>query len=620
MKYFCPPNLTSAPSSVAFECERQRNAEAIEGIEVTGEIIRQQVNNNISEQQASAAVAELKSKPVTSRLDTLIDKQPSGSSTSREHALASVKLLSEILATLKSSVSQSLLTATTTQMISDNVVVIKDFLLASSGDRETQKILSDINKLISSIGGSLYELSKDKNIDKAQVEDVITEVSGLKKVVDDVDGGTISDDDDDNDDDDDVAPKVPPVPPPMPPPTTEASESNFEPNNTSSADADDDVEDKLEDDIAILKQRHQYVKKLWAAADIKKSKISSRIGAITRMFNNKNPNIKLIALRLNQVESLIIKAKRGDKVPDPTETPAANRTTNPATSNSTAPRVKVARPITKDSITSAKAKLTSIADIDTGNLSLKEVLALNEAMAMQSAESSSTGPIKERIDSFANLMESKKKRDLSTALPEDKKKITRHTKKSLANAERTKKRIAEARARSRQQSGKGSADSANSSMTPGGWLGNLYIDVESLAEGRLEVFDNGKHIISRKVPADFIALLTETYNRRNKYNASSWKLYARVLALSNIQVSKKNKKFSQVKSMVDEMRAKKSAARVKRQGALLKGKGASLMPALERTELQEQLELVDGTIAGGNNNPELLVLKSELEAAIAQRR
>jgi hypothetical protein len=621
MKYFQPIDLKTAPSASSFKIEQAADAAAIDSILSTGKVIKDKVDGVLSDEQAAAELAEKTQLPTTSRLDTIV-KNTGTEGEINTNTVSILKLLAAIAGTLRQASDQSLLTSADVADIKTAVEMVRDQI----GDSKLSDNVSELNKSIETIVDIITLLTNNKNIDGSSIDSVIDSVTELKKTVDE--SGTLSSDEGDEQN-----------------PTM--SDLSFEPSESVSSETIVDgtttseiARTNTKELIEALQVRYNALK----LTPNKPKKMATRMGSVQRMLNGPKPNTDLIKQRLDEFDQMIIDAQNklddaqddnsvsgsatnssGQKS-DRVEFPTGNASGNAQKRSETFSNTSISNGISTDDIKLARDSLKSVPK----NMTMNELLAFNTMLASDSSSSvadsgSSVIDVSKALD---NLMQAKQAQSLATALPDDKKRIDRDTKKSAANAERVRQRIAEHKKASKVKRGKGVVGgkgvSATSSMSPDGWFGNLLIDTEALANRRLEVFDNGKHIISRNVTPDFVNLLTKTYSVKNVYTERSWKLYARLLALSDIPISDKNQKFKRVKATVDAIRDKNAAKKVKKTvdrnalRAFPVARNSTLVKVLTPDQVKEQLEVVNGTIASGNNNPQLLELKSELESAASK--
>jgi hypothetical protein len=633
MKYFQPIDLKTAPSASSFKIEQAADAAAIDSILSTGKVIKDKVDGVLSDEQAAAELAEKTQLPTTSRLDTIV-KNTGTEGEINTNTVSILKLLAAIAGTLRQASDQSLLTSADVADIKTAVEMVRDQI----GDSKLSDNVSELNKSIETIVDIITLLTNNKNIDGSSIDSVIDSVTELKKTVDDKNlSGTLSDDEQNSTASDFEGDEQNPT----------MSDLSFEPSESVSSETIVDgtttseiARTNTKELIEALQVRYNALK----LTPNKPKKMATRMGSVQRMLNGPKPNTDLIKQRLDEFDQMIIDAQNklddaqddnsvsgsatnssGQKS-DRVEFPTGNASGNAQKRSETFSNTSISNGISTDDIKLARDSLKSVPK----NMTMNELLAFNTMLASDSSSSvadsgSSVIDVSKALD---NLMQAKQAQSLATALPDDKKRIDRDTKKSAANAERVRQRIAEHKKASKVKRGKGVVGgkgvSATSSMSPDGWFGNLLIDTEALANRRLEAFDNGKHIISRNVTPDFVNLLTKTYSVKNVYTERSWKLYARLLALSDIPISDKNQKFKRVKATVDAIRDKNAAKKVKKTvdrnalRAFPVARNSTLVKVLTPDQVKEQLEVVNGTIASGNNNPQLLELKSELESAASK--
>ena len=80
-------------------------------------------------------------------------------------------------------------------------------------------------------------------------------------------------------------------------------------------------------------------------------------------------------------------------------------------------------------------------------------------------------------------------------------------------------------------------------LTPESTFGNLYIDPTKLLEMRLEAYKGDKKVMSRKVDADLLELLTMRFNAKKTYSGGILKTWNKLVELSGLPSNKRSKKY-----------------------------------------------------------------------------
>ena len=80
-------------------------------------------------------------------------------------------------------------------------------------------------------------------------------------------------------------------------------------------------------------------------------------------------------------------------------------------------------------------------------------------------------------------------------------------------------------------------------LTQESTFGNLYIDPTKLLEMRLEAYKGDKKVMSRKVDADLLELLTKRFNAKKTYSGGTLKTWNKLVELSGLPPNKQSKKY-----------------------------------------------------------------------------
>ena len=80
-------------------------------------------------------------------------------------------------------------------------------------------------------------------------------------------------------------------------------------------------------------------------------------------------------------------------------------------------------------------------------------------------------------------------------------------------------------------------------LTPESIFGNLYIDPTKLLEMRLEAYKGDKKVMSRKVDADLLELLTKRFNAKKTYSGGTIKTWNKLVELFGLPPNKRSKKY-----------------------------------------------------------------------------
>lgn len=175
---------------------------------------------------------------------------------------------------------------------------------------------------------------------------------------------------------------------------------------------------------------------------------------------------------------------------------------------------------------------------------------------------------------------------------------------------------------SKLQLGKGSSTPPprnNNTKRPyvitGEWFGNLKIDKTALNQNmRVIAHDGAKKVMDRAIDLSTFDLLTKNWNSKKEYSKGAWQTFTDLLALSDLSVAGKQggTKVDKVREAVAKIREKK------RTGNGIKGCGIKLYKS--SAELENRKKLIDGVIRTGNNNPELVEEKSEIDEVLNKAR
>ena len=84
-------------------------------------------------------------------------------------------------------------------------------------------------------------------------------------------------------------------------------------------------------------------------------------------------------------------------------------------------------------------------------------------------------------------------------------------------------------------------------LTSDSMFGSLWIDQEKLNDFKLDVHEDDKKVLSRKVDRDLIELLAKRYNTKIQYSPQSLETFPKLIDLSGLPINARSLKYAAAK-------------------------------------------------------------------------